>query len=161
MQRIDANRLVLKPWQFAVMVALYAFLSWQLFLLTSGGWSFVLYRVIGGYFFAALAISCVLGCLYQARVRMSNISMDMHLALFILLFQCVYLLLNFGDCGDQPGAYTFLEKTLKGGYSYFCSYTTASSIALYSMILMPLSYVTLLLFLVTKSFFLKNKIAHP
>lgn len=148
---IEQKRSDITPLQFVAGAISYALVSWVSFLFTSGGWSYVYYKILGGVFFIAVAIICMAMNIFPIMKGKKYIyHIDKPLLLTLILIQCTYLF-NFGDCGDQPGNYTFIETVIRGT-DYFCSYQTASVLAPYVMIFMPLAYITILAYFLTKMF---------
>src|SRR3989344_2375375 len=149
---INQKRPNITPLQFVAEAISYALVSWVLFLFTSGGWSYVFYKILGGVFFIVVAIICMAMSILPIMKRKKYMyHIDKTLLLTLILIQCTYLLFNFGDCGDQPGNYTFIEAAIRGT-DYFCSYQTASILAPYVMMLMPLTYITILAYMLIKIF---------
>ncbi len=144
----DERRFEIHILNFLFFVALYSILSWLLFLFTSGGWSLVLYYTLGAPFYPIFVVIASIVEIFRCIIgRSQYIKVDKRFLALLLLTQCIYILFNFGDCGDSGGAYTFIEKLIRGS-EYFCTQNNNSFIVPYSMALLPMAYViTLFLFI--------------
>jgi len=143
MKKLLDKDIHLRPLTFSVLVVAYSLVSWILFLQTSAGWAYVFYSIVAKWFFVAVAvIAIIIGM--STYLKKQVVVMSKMQIFLLIIFQLTYLLFNVGDCGDNPGSFTFLETLLKDP-QYYCSYQTSSIIAPYVMIIGPLIYFILLL----------------
>jgi|GEM_PF-1869958 hypothetical protein len=143
----------ISSWNYIVLLLAYSWISLQLFIFTSGGWSVLFYGIIVKYFY--ISIFVIFSAILLIR-RQKVISVDKRLLIFLFSIQIAYLMLNFGDCGDNPGRYTFVESQLSGGTNMFCNHKNSSQIAIYSMVIMPIAYSISFLLLIIKSLLSKK-----
>lgn len=145
---------LLTPLRFVVILATYALISNYLFLLTSGGWSSLFYHMITPFVYLVIIITSAITAFINHK-KDKKVKVHLCFILVLLCIQCIYLLLNFGDCGDNPGTYTFIEKTINGIWQY-CSYASQSRISHYAMLILPFTYFGILFLFILNSFGVVN-----
>ena len=146
------------PWKLLLFTALYSLVSWKLFIETSGGWEALFYAVFGGMFFFTFSILCIGTILFNSKKRaITFYYLDKGLLTLLLIVQILYLLINQGGCGDNPGSYTFIERFFKGA-DYFCSRGITFSFPLspYLFLLMFVAYSVVLFYLFGKTLLRKS-----
>lgn len=146
-----SHHLLIKKEKFVIYFFVYCVLSWFSFLMTTGGWTWFFYQLIGGFFFLCIFL-LIVGISKITQHKDHVICIDKVLLYILLLFQSLFFMMNYGDCGDTNGSYLFFERILNGT-EYYCHGIGKSLIHSPVLVLVfSICYATLLLFLLLKAF---------
>jgi len=106
-------------WFFFSLFFLYALISTFLFTVTAGGWTGLLlvapaWLIAYGVTSLVLLVIAVMKTLQKKK----KITLNTKILPFLLGAQVLTMLLNIGDCGDDPGVYAFWQVTLYGAEAF-------------------------------------------
>lgn len=100
----------------------YALISLMLFFLTTTGWTGFLYMIFGVPFYLIILLILVFKSFF------SRISFHIDSWKYLLVIQGLFLLINFGDCGDGDGlGSNFFQRLLQGTNMFEPCYVTKIS----------------------------------
>ena len=106
-------------WLLVLVYIAYSVISLLLFFFTSGGWTGVLYFVVGALVYGfGLLLLCMAGIHRSFFSKITYVRVRGTLVKALLISQSCALLLNRGDCGDSPCQYLFLGKIIGNGDFY-------------------------------------------
>jgi hypothetical protein len=140
---------------FLVLGIVYAVSSFIL-LLFPGGWSGFFINFIGGFFVAIIIFAyAMIGISRLKSKGMRNIKMPYNFLISLLFFQCMAILLNYGDYGDTPGqfnAFEFLQLKINNQSLYGHAPILGNSLAFQLSILTKILYLSALVTFLYKCF---------
>ncbi|HSX25160.1 MAG TPA: hypothetical protein VLG69_04310 [Candidatus Andersenbacteria bacterium] len=98
---------------FLFSLGIYLFFSSLVFLMTSAGWSGLMWLFYGSFILGTiLVISIIAGIVLYYKFKRTTATIYRPLLYITLITQIFAILFNFSDHGDNPGAYTVIDLIL-------------------------------------------------
>ena len=139
---VSINKSPVNVWTLLIGAIAYSLISSLAFVFTSGGWSALIFEYIWSIIFGVFCLLVLIISIYRQIKHISKISIRTSSLIFVFSAQFLTLLTNRGDCGDEAGSYSFIDKLIGGD---LCN-STSPSIFSNLFFIFALAYIASLIY---------------
>jgi hypothetical protein len=136
------NKMAVKLLPTALLYWLYSGISTLVFILTTGGW-FIIIEIYLAPILPSFGFILLIARLFRVQVLVPQ-NILRRIIIFLLGFQALAIITNYGDCGDAAGGYNFIQaffiETISGQRSVCYPQTVEPIIPLGAVISIRLIY---------------------
>lgn len=111
---MDWKNLKIRNWNLLALFVIYLFVSFWLFLFTTGGWSGIFVLLYIGGAIVLLTLIMLIFSIFRSVKGVRYVYFNLLSLIPIIVIQFFAVLANPRDCGDAYGSFSFLQYMMNG-----------------------------------------------